>query len=212
MIAAMRCLMAVLLALVMVPSPAGAKRKKKRKDCIAVTDKKVTNAQASAAVATAAAFEAALKKQGLERAAIKRHQLTKHEGLYDDSGSRRARHTVGEAFVGEVAGVKGTYIAGPTYWTGGPHVPPEVELVTDGKGSVYRLERDISKTTTTSFKVCECQPYDCGSGCPACHDTVEIVYGPLPDGTKFKGPIKVSYEAQAVAIEYSGACIVNCPP
>jgi hypothetical protein len=118
----------------------------------------------------------------------------------------------GEAFQGTVDGMRGTFIAGPVYWTGGAGALHEIELVQDDKGNLYRLERKVTSTKVTTFKVCECRHFPCGSGCPACHQTVEIVYGPLPDGVTFKGPITVSYEASAVTLEYSGPCKAVCPP
>jgi hypothetical protein len=209
----MRSLVGI-VALLALHSDAGAKEDAARA-CLAPNDARIAGAQRDAAKATAAAFDDALKKKGLRHASLKRTIITLHEGLHEPARARNAGEkprVPGEAFEGVVDGVKGRYVAGPVYWTGAASPPAEIELVEDGNGNVHRLERRPMSSRVTSFKVCACRPYHCGSGCPGCHTTVEIAYGPLPEGVTFKGPVEVSYELSSVALEYTEMCRVSCPP
>jgi hypothetical protein len=203
----MRAFAAVLI--VFVSSPLGAVKKKR--SCVAVNSTKVQNATAAAAKATDAAFAKAMKKAGLTRAALGRKVVTLHEGIRDHDGKGRP-HKLGEEFTGEIEGTKGRWIAGPSYWTGAAGAPAELELVTDASGDLYLLERIVTGADVTRIAVCQCQPFRCGSGCPACHSTVQVYYGPLPDNVSFKGKISVSYRAKAVTLDYAGQCRANCPP
>jgi hypothetical protein len=190
-----------------------AKKKAKPAGCLKAGDAKIQKAQADAAKATTAAFEAALKKQGLTVAALPAHQIQLHEGINEDWGQGNPTgHPYGQKFDGTVDKVKGSYVSGGAYWTGAAHAPAPLEFVEDGKGNLYLLERKPTAGKVNSFQVCECQSYDCGSGCPACGSTIELAYGPIPAGSTFKGSISVSYVADGVTLQYQGVCHVSCPP
>jgi hypothetical protein len=181
--------------------------------CVKAGDPRIGKAQNAAAVSTQASFARALAHRGVAptRLPVVRKRLHRGAGMYQPSGGD-APGTVVQTTVG---GVAGRYLAGDVYWTGSARAPDPWELVADGHGKVYRLARRPRAAHTTRIVECGCALQQCGpygSGCPACSATVQILYGPLPAGTRYAGDLELAYDETVVTVDHAATrCTVQRP-
>jgi hypothetical protein len=175
--------------------------------CVKPDDPAIAELQRRADAATKTSFDAELARNHLHVLALAAHEDQLGEGIQQGPmlGDGKPRAAEGSAVHKKLADVEGTFVAAETHWTGNPGTPSAWEFVQDDQGNMFRLIRKHRAAITQVF-LCTCREQQCGpygSGCPACGSTNQIMYGPLPAGTKYGGELELSYQANVVSIEHN---------
>ncbi len=188
------------------PGPAPSSGRVPASGCLPPGDPRIAKLQGEAAAWTRASFAAALRRQGLVQARLGMTRKVLHRGIdgYGNVANGARMDTV-------VKTSGGAFIAGGTYWSGSAGSPQPWELAKNGRGEFFRLQRQpLPGGSIKNVIVCGCAPQTCGpygSGCPSCGSTSQEMYGPLPAGATYKGPIEVRYPVANVLVQREkGAC------
>jgi hypothetical protein len=180
--------------------------------CLKADDPTIAATVAAVGVWTNASFERELARRGLSRAKLGGGFLELHRGIRGGSNNNRFR--AGQVVDTTVDGVTGKFIAGPTSWSGSAHQPGTWELVQDTNGAVFRVVRNpLPSAESKDIVLCGCAPQTCGpygSGCPACGSTNQQMFGPLPQGVRFRGEVRIDYPAAFAPTRYQQQ--TQCPP
>jgi len=146
-------------------------------------------------------YEAALAAQGLTALALPRVEEIVGDGLREGDLTYEPKLTS----VGRKAGI---FLEGVTYWSQNGNKSDEPEFVVDAKHHVYAVVRQRTAPAEQLVQ-CGCQHIECGSPCPACGQTVRILYGPLSSGARFHGKVTVEYAGAALGKPFEAG---RCPP
>ena len=202
----------VLLLLIVVACDAGQTKPGSTKQPVkptspaCATDADLKAKQAEVDADDKRSYEAAVAAQKMYVVILRRTEETLGDGLREDL-------LTFDATVQPITRDDGTFLAGVTYWSQNGNAGPDPDFVLDGKQHVFAVER-IRTAAGEAITRCGCQPFSCGSPCPACGDTRRVLYGPLPKGVTFKGTVKIEYAGRAMSTPYAnGACPPEpCPP
>jgi len=184
------------------PAPAAA--------CVANNDPQIAKLQTAARAKTEAAYARALREASLTPVSVGTKLRVLHSGVPNGNADYQLASAVLPGTVTTIAGME--YLAGPTFWSLAGTKPAAPELVRDGNGACRVVRRAETVKPAGELVVCTCAPPDCGShgsGCPACGETVQAFYGPIP--SKLGGELTVAFEASVVSI-IRPICNVPCPP
>jgi len=183
-------------------------------ECVKPEDPSLAELRTRADAATKQGFESELARNRLRVIEVAAHYDELAQGL--SYVTRSARE--GTAIKKQLDGKKGTYVAAETFWSGNAGSPAPWLFVQNERGDVFRLIRK-PRAGVTRVTLCGCRPQECGpygSGCPACGSTSQIMYGPLPSGTPYKGQLELAYPASFVWTDYDpkASCPAPraCPP
>jgi hypothetical protein len=151
-------------------------------------------------------YEAAVAAQKLSVLALPRIEEVIGDGLRQDQLSHQNK-------LEPIKRADSTFVEGITYWSQNGNPGEDPDFVVDANQRVFAVER-IRTAAADVITRCGCQPFNCGSPCPACGDTRRVLYGPLPRGTSFSGTVKIDYPGRALTTPYAnGACPPEpCPP
>lgn len=192
------------------PAPPIAKREheiripEKKKVCASPGE--VVEKQRAINAADRASFEAALAAQGLTALALPRVEERIGDGLRQGDLTYEPQLTA-------VSRKGGIYIEGITYWSQNGNPGEDPAFVVDAKHHVFAVDRQRTALAEQLVR-CGCQPFECGSPCPACGQTIRILYGPLSGGSRFHGKVTIQYEGAALGTPFeAGTCPPQpCPP
>ena len=174
--------------------------------CRGASHAHIERSQARARQESLASLNRALSARGLKRVGVQRDRLVLHRGPPGLAGPNPRRALpLGKATRATIRGKTGVFVGGPSAWGGNARPPEAWTFVQNQRGEIFRLIR-APKVRDASIQVCGCEPVSCGpygSGCPACFDTAQTVYGPLPAGAVYRGDLAVSYPAVRVTLRYT---------
>lgn len=165
----------------------------------------VSQARADHARFNQGALQQELQRQGLTVMALPSEMRVLHQGVSGQGVAPKA--------------VPAGMIPGPSQWSGQGTEPEIWRFVQTAGGAIYRLRAQNLSARRKEVWLCGCRKARCrpqGSGCGGCGVTRQRLYGPMPEGTMYKGELHLPFNGEALQVRYeAGPCPPSpkdCPP